>query len=223
MEQPCYKCGQVLEEGAAFCPHCSAPQIRVVIAAPATASPSATDLAATSPHSAVLPPAQSVPSLALPMRWSQTLKPSALAALVASLLMAMGLYPWVAMASVGFLAVFFYRQRQSGIQVGAGIGARLGALGGLLWFGMSVILQGILIVVLRKGPEIRAEMLKRLQETSSGTNDPQVQALFEYFKSSAGLAVLMVMALIFAFIAALALGALGGALGGAILSRRDRP
>ena len=35
MEQPCYKCGQTVEEGIPFCPHCSAPQIRVVVAEPA--------------------------------------------------------------------------------------------------------------------------------------------------------------------------------------------
>ncbi|MGO9084930.1 MAG: hypothetical protein ACLQBK_06860 [Candidatus Sulfotelmatobacter sp.] len=155
------------------------------------------------------------------MRWSQTLKPCALAALVASLLMVLGLNPFVAMISVGFLAVVFYRQHQPGALVRAGAGARLGALGGLLWFGMSVILQGLVVGVLRKGPEIRGEMLKRLQEAASGTNDPQVLAMFEYFKSPAGLAVLVVMAIIFAFVAALVLGTLGGALGGTIFGRRD--
>jgi len=118
--------------------------------------------------------------------------------------------------------VVFYRQREPGTPIRAGYGARLGALGGLLWFGMSAILQGILVAVLRKGPEIREEMLKRLQQTASGTNDPQVQALFDYFKSPAGLTVMIVAALILAFIAALALGALGGALGGSILGRRGK-
>jgi hypothetical protein len=223
MEQPCYKCGQIVEEGAAFCPHCSAPQIRVVIAEPAPAFPPSADATATSSHSAILPPAQTVPAVALPMRWSHTVRPCALAALVASLLMVLGLYPWVAMASVGFLAVVFYRLRPPGTPISAGVGARLGALGGLLWFGMSVILQGILVVVLRKGPEIREEMLKKIQQTASGANDPQVQALFDYFKSPTGLTVMIVLAVVLAFVSALVLGALGGALGAAILGRRDKP
>jgi len=223
MEQPCYKCGQILEEGAPFCPHCSAPQIRVVIAEPAPAFPLSADATATSSHSAILPPVETVPAVALPMRWSHTVRPCALAALIASLLMVLGLYPWVAMASVGFLAVVFYRLRPPGTPISAGVGARLGALGGLLWFGMSFILQGILVVVLRKGPEIREEMLKKIQQTASGANDPQVQALFEYFKSPAGLTVMIVLAVISAFVAALVLGALGGALGAAILGRRDKP
>ena len=114
MEQPCYKCGQVVEEGVPFCPHCSAPQIRVVLAEPAP-SPI---FAAVGPSqdTAAFPSAQIVPVLALPMQWAEAFRPCALAALVASLLMSMGLNPFVAMFSVGFLAVVFYRQRRRGIR-----------------------------------------------------------------------------------------------------------
>lgn len=222
MEQSCYKCGQAVEEGVAFCPHCSAPQIRVMIAEPAPVPAPLADADSTSPHSAVLPAAHTLPVLALPMRWSQTLKPCALAAVVASLLMVLGLNPFVAMLSVGFLAVVFYRQRQPEIPISAGVGVRLGALGGLLWFGMSFILQGLVVVVLRKGPELREEMLKRMQQTAAGANDPQVQAMIDYFKTPAGLAVLIVIGLVFAFVAALVLGTLGGALGGSLFGRRNK-
>ena len=160
--------------------------------------------------------------MAIPRRWSETLKPCALAAVVASLLMFLGLNPFVAMLSVGFLAVVFYRQRQPGTAIRAGMGARLGAFSGLLWFGISFILQGLGILALRKGPELREEMLNKIQQTAASANDPQVQAFFDYFKTPAGLAVMIVMGLIFAFLAALALGALGGALGGTLFGRRDK-
>ncbi len=128
MEQSCYKCRQAVEEGTAFCPHCSAPQIRVVIAEPA--APLAYAAAgAESQDSTALPASQIVPVLALPMQWSQALRPCALAALVASLLMSLGLNPFVAMFSVGFLAVVFYRQSQRGIMIKTSSGAALGALG----------------------------------------------------------------------------------------------
>jgi hypothetical protein len=221
MEQPCYKCGQTVEEGVAFCPHCSAPQIRVVITEAAPAFPPSADVTASS-DAGILPASRAVPAMVLPIRWSDTARPCALAALVASLLMALGLNPFVAMFSAGFLAAVFYRHRLPGTAISAGVGARLGALGGLLWFGISVILQGLLVAALRKGPDLRGEMLKRIQQAASGANDPQAQALFDYFKSPAGLAVLIVLALIFAFLAALVLGALGGALGGIILGRRDK-
>jgi hypothetical protein len=221
MEQSCYKCRQAVEEGTAFCPHCSAPQIRVVIAEPA--APLAYAAAgAESQDSTALPASQIVPVLALPMAWSQALRPCALAALVASLLMSLGLNPFVAMFSVGFLAVVFYRQSQRGIMIKTSSGAALGALGGLLWFAMSSIFEALVVIFLHKGPELRNELLAKIQQAASQTSDPQVVAVFERFKSQGGLEFLMLMGLVFAFLASIVLGSLGGALGGAILGRRDR-
>jgi hypothetical protein len=221
MEQSCYKCRQAVEEGTAFCPHCSAPQIRVVIAEPA--APLAYAAAgAESQDSTALPASQIVPVLALPMQWSQALRPCALAALVASLLMSLGLNPFVAMFSVGLLAVVFYRQSQRGIMIKTSSGAALGALGGLLWFAMSSIFEALVVIFLHKGPELRNELLAKIQQAASQTSDPQVVAVFERFKSQGGLEFLMLMGLVFAFLASIVLGSLGGALGGAILGRRDR-
>jgi len=221
MEQSCYKCRQAVEEGTAFCPHCSAPQIRVVIAEPA--APLAYAAAgAESQDSTALPASQIVPVLALPMQWSQALRPCALAALVASLLMSLGLNPFVAMFSVGFLAVVFYRQSRRGIVIKTSSGAALGALGGLLWFAMSSIFEALVVIFLHKGPELRNELLAKIQQAASQTSDPQVVAVFERFKTQGGLEFLMLMGLVFAFLASIVLGSLGGALGGAILGRRDR-
>jgi hypothetical protein len=221
MEQPCYKCRQAVEEGVAFCPHCSAPQIRVVIAEPAPPS-LAFAAAGESQDLPVLPASQTLPVLALPMQWSQALRPCALAALVASLLMFMGLNLFVAMFSVGFLAVVFYRQRRREIMIKATAGAGLGALGGLLWFAMSSVLEAMMVILLHKGPELRNELIVRIQQAASQTSDPQVQAVFERLKTQGGLEVLMLTGLVFAFLASIVLGGLGGALGGAILGRRDR-
>ncbi|MFZ0864128.1 MAG: hypothetical protein ABR881_01565 [Candidatus Sulfotelmatobacter sp.] len=178
--------------------------------------------AAESQDSTVLPASQTLPVLAVPMQWSQALRPCALAALVASLLMALGLNPFVAMFSVGFLAVVFYRQRRREIVIKAVAGAGLGALGGLLWFAMSSVLEALIVIFLHKGPELRHELIVRIQQATSQTSDPQVLAVFERLKTQGGLEVLMLTGLFFAFLASIVLGGLGGALGGAILGRRDR-
>ena len=222
MEQPCYKCGQTVEEGVPFCPHCAAPQIRVVMAEAAPPPLAFAAAASTSEDSAVLPASQTLPVLALPVQWSQSVGPCALAALVASILMALGLHPFVAMLSVGFLAVVFYRQRRPEIRIKARTGAALGALGGLLWFAMSSIMEVLIVIFLHKGPELRTALVARIQEAASQTTDPQVLAMFERFKTPGGLEFLMLTALILAFFASLVLGGLGGALGSAILGRRDR-
>jgi hypothetical protein len=221
MEQPCYKCGQTVEEGVPFCPHCSAPQIRVVIAEPAP-SAAAADTAANPPSSRVLPASQTVPVLALPAQWSQAVKPCALAALVASLLMSLGLNPFVAMLSVGFLAVVLYRQLRPGTVIKAAAGARLGAFSGLLWFAVSSVFEALAIVLLHKGSEIRKELIARIEQAASRTSDPQALAVFERLKTPGGLEFLMVFGLVFAFLAALLLAGLGGALAATLLGRRDK-
>jgi hypothetical protein len=220
MEQPCYKCGQLVEEGRPFCPHCAAPQIRVLIPEPVPAAGSFAEAVAISQHPGDLPASQTVPVLALPMRWSQALKPCALAALVASLLMSLGLNPFVAMFSVGFLAVVFYRQGHRELIVKATSGAALGALGGLLWFAMSAILETSIVLFMHKGPELRTELIARIQQAATQTSDPQVLAMFDRLKTPGGLEFLMLTGIFFAFLAAIVLAGLGGALSGAIFSRR---
>jgi hypothetical protein len=221
MEQPCHKCGQTVEQGVPFCPHCSAPQIRVVIAEPAP-PPLAFAAATASQDSAALPASQTLPVLALPMQWSEAFKPCVLAALVASLLMTLGLNPFVAMFSVGFLAVVFYRQRRREIVIKATAGAGLGALGGLLWFAISSVVEALIVIFLHKGPELHNELMLRIQQAASQTSDPQVLAIFERLKTEGGFEILMLTGLIFAFLAAIVLGSLGGALGSVVLGRRDR-
>jgi len=157
------------------------------------------------------------------MRWSHAIQPCALAALVATLLMVLGLNPFVAMISVGFLAVVFYRQRRPGTVIKTPAGAKLGALSGLLWFGMASILEALIVLLLHKGPEFRKELIDRIQQAASQTSDPQALAVFDRLKTPDGLVFLMLFGLIFAFFAAIILAAAGGALGGAILGRKDQP
>ena len=222
MENPCYKCGQTVEEGIPFCPHCSAPQIRVVIAEPAP-PPLAFAAATTSQDAAVLPASQTVPVLALPMQWSQALKPCAVAALVASVAMVLKLMaPLIAVVGAGFFAVAFYRRNSPGIMVGTGAGARLGALCGLFCSGMTAALGALRLLLLHEGEEIRKFLLDMIQQTAVRYPDPQHQADLELLRSPTGLIVMMIFILIAGLVLFLILGALGGALGSAILSRRDR-
>jgi hypothetical protein len=222
MEKSCYKCGHTMEEGRPFCPHCGAPQIRVLIAEPAGTIVPSIEAAAISDMSAGLPASQTVPVLAVPMQWSQALKPCTLAAGVASLLMLLGLNPFVGMVSVGFLAVVFYRQGRPGASIRPGTGARLGALSGLICFAMASIVEAMLVLVLHKGAEIRQALLAAINQAAARTSDAQALAMFEHFRSPEGLEFLMVFGLLFGLVAAIVLSALSGALGGAVLGSRRK-
>jgi hypothetical protein len=222
MEQPCYKCGQGVEEGVTFCPHCAAPQIRVMVAEP-TATAVSGAAADVLPPASVFPASETLPGLAVPMHWSQALKPCALAALVASILLSLGLNPFVAMLCVGFLAAVFYRQGHPGIPIRPGTGARLGAIGGLLWFAMSSILEALVVLFFHKGAEVRQNLLQVIDQAASRTNDQEVLAVFSRLKTPQGLEVLMIVGLATVLVAAVILGTLGGALAGTIFGRKNQP
>ena len=221
MEQSCYKCGQTVEEGVRFCPHCAAPQIRVLIAEP---PPLPLAFAGATPQdSTVLPASQTVPVLALLMQWSQALKPCAVAAVIASVTMVLKLIaPLIALVGSGFLAIALYRRNNPGIILNARTGARLGALCGLCCSAITAVLGALRVTVLHEGGAIRKFLLDMIQQSALRFPDPQHQADLEILRSSTGLVAMMIFILIVGFVIFLILGTLGGALGGAVLGRRDR-
>lgn len=223
MEQSCYKCGQLVEEGRPFCPHCTAPQIRVIVAETMPAAKSFADVTAPAQGENGLPASETVPVLAVPIQWSRSVQPCALAALIAALSMVLKLMvPLIAAIGAGFLAVAFYRRWNPHIGVGPRQGARLGAICGLLCSGMTAILLPVRIAILHEGAEVRDALLEGIQKSAVKYPDPQFQASLDFFRSPAGLAFLLAFALIAGLVILVILGSLGGALGGAVLGRRDR-
>jgi hypothetical protein len=136
--------------------------------------------------------------------------------------MALGLHPFVAMFSVGFLAVVLYRQRQPEVELKGGMGARLGALSGLLWFAVTSILETTVVLALHKGPELRKQMTDAMDQAASRTTNPQALEMFSHLKAQGGLEFLMIAAILFSFVLAIVLGAMGGATAGMIFGRRNK-
>jgi hypothetical protein len=217
MEQSCYKCGQAVDEGIPFCPHCNAPQIRVI------SEPALSPAAAALPGSAPAADAPAVPSIAVSMSWSLSAQPCALAALIAAVVMVLKLVvPVIAVFGAGFMAVSFYRRRAPESAIPAKAGARLGAVCGFFCFGMTTILASLKVIVLHQGGEIRQTMLDGIQQAASRYSDPQAQPTLDFLRSPGGLIFMMVFLLILTFLLFLVLGSLGGALGGAVLGRRNK-
>lgn len=218
MEEPCYKCGQMVEEGRVFCPQCRAPQIRVIVAAgPAEA------VSATSPARQVqLTASETVPVIAVPILWNRAVKPCAVAAFIAALGMVSQLiYPVIAVLGAGFLSVALYRRQNPEIPVRPLTGARLGAICGFFCAGMTAILGALRVAILHEGGKIRAILLNSIQQQAGRSSDPEFQASLDFFRSPAGLMLMLGFLFILVMIILILLAMLGGALGGTGLGRRD--
>jgi hypothetical protein len=157
------------------------------------------------------------------MRWSQAAQPCAIAALIAALGMVFQLIvPVIAAIGAGFLAVALYRRRNPGIGMQVRTGARLGAICGFFCFGMTAILVTIRVALLHEGGKIRATLLDVVQQQAVRYSDPQFQATLDFFRSPAGLLMMLIFSLLMVLIVFILLGMLGGALGGIGLGKRDR-
>jgi hypothetical protein len=220
MDHPCHKCGFNIEDGKAFCSQCSAPQIRVMIPEPLVAA--ATAIPATVAENPLeldypLKAANPWPGAA-----RNALQPCALAAGAGVLLMFSGLNPFVIALGAGFLAVILARRRSLGSTIRAAAGAKLGALTGLLFFAGSMLLELLAVVALRKGAEIRAEMMDKIQQAAGRYPGPEVQPFLDFVRSPGGFTFMLIAALIFGLLAFVALASVGGALGASMLGKKSR-
>jgi len=219
MEQPCYKCGQSVEEGRVFCPHCSAPQIRVLVAEPPVAALHPVGPAG-EPQTA--PASHSVPVLAVAVPWSQAFRSCALAAVVATVLMFLGLHPFVAMPSAGFLAIVFHRQGQH-LTINLGAALRLGAFTGLLYFGIIALLTAVAAMFPEPRAKLREEVFANLQKLAATYGDnPQFQELVKQLHTPEGFALWLALSGVVLLVISIVLGGLGGTLAGALFRRRGQ-
>jgi zinc-ribbon domain len=222
MDHPCHKCGHTIEDGKPFCSQCGAPQIRVAIPETFVEAAPQGDGSVRALDRELAPSSSVIPIGSLPGSEAHTLRPCALAAIVAVGLTALGLNPFVASLGAGFLAVAFYRRGGPGISIRSGSGAKLGAVSGVLFFAMSTILELLAVALLHKGAEIRGQMLDKIQQAAARYPGPEVQPFLDFVKSPDGFAIMMVASVIFGLLAFVVLGTCGGALGAALLGRRDR-
>ncbi len=123
--------------------------------------------------------------------------------------------------AAGFLSVYFYRRRNPFVHLSLKLGARLGAISGVLGFGITAIASATAMAVLHSGGEIHALMLKAVQQYVSRNSDPQMQQVLEFYASPQGFIVMLVVGSIMMLILFLTLSSMGGVIGAAVLKRKD--
>jgi ABC-type transport system involved in cytochrome bd biosynthesis fused ATPase/permease subunit len=204
-----------VEQGTAFCPQCNAPQIRVAVAE--TVPPSGTISESSIPPL----PAYFGASLGTRIEWSQAWPATALAGLIAALLM---ITPFaglgLGMLIGGSLSVVFYRRRVPAARVTPGMGARLGMVTGVLGSGLLAIVLAIRTLLFHGWDRVREDLIAGVEQAAARNPDPQTHQVVEFLKSPQGVVLLLSMALITTLVAFVIFSGLGGALGAALLRRR---
>jgi hypothetical protein len=207
----------MMEEGIAFCPQCNAPQIRVAVQEMAVPPPVAED------H----PQADSAPypndAQSTSIDWPQAFSAVAWAGLIAALALMIPLGGFIlATLAAGALSVLLYRRRRPNTNFTAGMGARLGALSGVMGFGIAAVLLAVSTLLFHTGGELRGLLLDALQQQAARNPTPEAQQVVQFFKTPQGLAVILVAGLVMMFIAVLIFSSIGGALGASLLRRKHK-
>jgi hypothetical protein len=156
------------------------------------------------------------------IEWSQALPATALAGLIAAVLMMTPLAGFgLGMLIGGSLSVVFYRRRIPVVHVTPGMGARLGMVTGILGGGIFAALLSIGTMLFHAWDGVRAKLIEVVEQTAARNPDPQAQQAMEFFKSPEGIVLLLTTALIGTLIAFVIFSGLGGALGAALLRRKE--
>jgi hypothetical protein len=202
-----------------FCPQCNAPQIRVAGAEPAlTPGPVPQVLP---PHSPSVYPGY-FPSNRI--QWSQALPGAVIGGAVSAILMVIPLGALgLGMLVGGSLAVLLYHRRTASENLTAGMGARLGAVSGVIGFGIFALLAAIEMVVRRNSGEFRAALFEAIQQSAARTPGPEAQQMMAWLKTPAGLTFLVAFGLAVTFVFFVVISSVGGAIGAVLLRRREKP
>ncbi len=153
------------------------------------------------------------------VEWSQALPATALAGLIAAVLMMTRLQGFGLGALIGgSLAVVFYRRRIPLARITAGMGVRLGMVSGILGGAIFAAVLSLRILVFHSGDSIREQLIEGVQQAAARNPDPQALQAMEFFKSPQGLVLLLTMGALVTFVI---FSGLGGVLGALLLRRKD--
>ncbi len=235
VEHPCYRCQAEIPEGTAFCPHCGAPQIRVILpeSEPQWTPGPTPDISAQAPPQPTPPPSsawsQGSPYPPLPgaIRWDLAWKGALLCGVGAALLTAIpivsvGCCLW--MLGAGALSVSLYQKRMPEALITPGMGMKLGALAGLFGFMVNSVVSTVSFLTLRSRGDFRHAMEQQMQKQMAANPDPKVQEMMqrmvEWMSTPQGAATLIVLFLLIMGAIFVLFTAAGGALGASMFRQR---
>lgn len=223
MEHACHRCGKPVEDGVPFCPQCSAPQIRVMVAAqPASERSSSVVLEGRAEQPAALAGLQPAGAS---RAWRAANLAAGLGALVALLvavvtgLPLLAFFLWV--LGGGMLAVVIYRWRQHLGFMSAGMGARLGAMAGLMGFVIFGLISLVQMLAMRGTGQLRPALEQALKTSAAHSGNPEAQQMVQQFLTPEGMRLLLALGIVLMLVLFVALSSLGGAIAATVVGKRE--
>ena len=211
MDHPCHQCGASVEEGRPFCPHCRAPQVRVLVAEP--------------PEPVIV---GADPTTTTDPLDGLTYRPAATTGLFRVALQA-GLLGVIAniiplglgMVLTGILAALLYH-RAAGHTLSSAKAARLGAMAGAIAFAVSSVLTVLAIVFFHAQDQFHDMLLKAIDQRAA-LSGPEVQATLQWMHTPEGFATILAFSMIFALAFSVLFSAVGCVIGAVLFRERNRP
>jgi hypothetical protein len=118
------------------------------------------------------------------------------------------------------LTVALYARRRPAAEITPRMGARMGAVAGLIGFGLFSVLLAVQLLVFGRGGNLRALLQQMVQQSSSRNSDPRVQEMLQRMMSPEGLALMVTIGLVMFLVGFVAFAAFGGALGASLFGRK---
>lgn len=222
MESVCHRCGNALQQGEVFCPHCGAPQFTV---------------------EAVDPGAPAQPALRLQtddqrVQWRAAIVSALIVAVPVGLLSALtGMYSLFVLAG-GFAAITLYRRRSPGTtdgRVGWRVGSILGLASAVIAAGTYAARLVIMRYLLHDGKAIdqlfqqAAQMDVDLWTKASAQQGPQpaevvhtLKTMIAFFSSADGHVAMQLLTTVVMSLGMVLFAAVSGSFAGWLLSARAR-
>jgi len=157
--------------------------------------------------------------------WRAANLAAGLGALAALILMLVTGVPQLAflawMLGGGMLAVVIYRRRQHLGALTAAMGARLGAMAGLMGFVIFGLLSLVQLLGMRGSGQLRATLEQALKTSAARSGNPETQQMVQQFLTPEGMRMLVILGIVLMLVLFVAVSTLGGALAAAISRKRE--
>jgi hypothetical protein len=126
------------------------------------------------------------------------------------------------MLACGAFGVALYHRRNPQTELTRGVGARIGAVAGVIAFGIFAVMMSLQLLLTRGSGSMRTMLLEAIEKSGAANPDPRAQELLQKLTTPEGLAIMVTFAMVLLFFAFLGLSAIGGALGSSFFRSTNR-